>query len=114
MMTVTAMNAAPAIYDHRWTERTNHLDHVLQDFIAPYSFSFFGSFGVAKVSSASKKEFDAISSRCREQFLRADQTELRGLLRTQIILATFAPCQREQGHFGVETASQICEHGCGF
>src|SRR5260370_29009405 len=105
MMAVTAMNAAPAVYNHGGTESSNHLDHVLQDFVAPDFFGFFGSFGVAKVFGTSKKEFDAIASRSCEQLLRADQTELRCLLRAKIVLASFATGQREQGDFGMEAAS---------
>src|SRR5260221_12237794 len=90
VVTVTGVNAAPAVDDYRWPEGANDFDHVLENFAAPNLFGFLGSFGIAEVFCASEKEFDTVAARGGEQFLRADETELRSLLRTEIVLHAFA------------------------
>ncbi len=87
---MAGVNAAPAVNNHCWPEGANDFDHVLQDFVAPDFFSFFGSFGVTKILGASEKELYSVAARSGEQFLRADETELRGLLRPEIILPALA------------------------
>ncbi len=90
MVAVTGVHAAPAVDDHGWPECAYDLNHVLQNFVAPDSFRFLGSFGIAEILCAREKEFDAVSARGRKQLLRADETELWSLLRAEVVLPAFA------------------------
>src|SRR5438445_4607538 len=111
MVAVTGMNAAPAVYDNRWSKGTNDFDHVLQDFVAPDFFSFFGSLGVTKILGASEEEFHAVTASRGKQFLGADKAELRGLLRPEIILPAFAASKGEERDIRMKAPGEIGEHG---
>ncbi len=114
MVAVTGVNATPTVNDDRWPEGANDFDHILQNFVAPDFFCFLWSFGIAEVFCASEKEFDAVAARSGEQLLRADETQLRGLLRAEIVLPAFAACERKERDFCMEAAREIGKHGGGF
>src|ERR1700737_4026225 len=111
---VTCVNPPPAVDDYRWPEGANDFHHVLKNFAAPDLFCFLGSFGIAEVFCASEKEFDTVAARGGEQFLRADKTELRGLLRTEIVLTAFAAGEGKERDVGMDAAGEIGKHGGGF
>ncbi len=90
VMSVTGMNAAPAVDDHRWPESADDFDHVVQDLVPPDFFRFFRRFGVAEVFSAGEKEFHAITAGRRQQFLGANQPKLWSLFWPEIVLSAFA------------------------
>jgi hypothetical protein len=114
MMAVTAVNAAPAVNDYGRPEGTDDFDHILQNFFTPNFFRFLGSLGVAKIFCAREKKFDAVTARGGKQLLRANKTKLRSLLWAEIVLAAFAASEREKCDFGMESAREIRENGCGF
>ena len=66
----------------------------MQNFVAPDFFGFFRSLGVAKILGAGEKQFDAITARGGEQFLRAYEAELRRLLWAEIVLPALAARER--------------------
>ncbi len=114
VVAVARVNAAPAVDDDVGAEFADDTDHILEDLIAPDLFGFFGSFGIAKIAGAREVELHAIAARGGQQFLCANEAELRGLFGAESVLAAFAASQGEQGHIGVEAASEIGEDGSAF
>jgi len=106
VVTVTCVNAAPAVDDYCWPKGADDFDHVVQDFVAPDFFGFFGSLGVAKILCASEKKFDAVAARGGQQLLRADETELGSLLRAEIVLPALAACEGKERDFGMEARAR--------
>ncbi len=113
-MAVPGVNAAPTVDDHRGAKTANHLDHIVQDLVAPDFFRFFRCLGVAEVFGAGEKEFDAITPCGGKQFLRANQAKLGSLLWPEIVLAAFATSQGKQRDIGVQAAREISKDGGGF
>src|SRR5580704_6320249 len=109
MVAMPAMDAAPAVDHDVGPIRANHTDHFAENRVAPNLFRFLGRFRKAKVRRASKEKFYAVAARGREKFLSTDQTELRRLLRPQIILPAFAARERQQSNICMEAAGQISE-----
>ena len=101
MMAVAAVHAAPPVDDHVGAERANHAGHVFEDLIAPDFFGFFGRFRIAKILRTREIEFHAITASGGEKFLRSNQSQLRGLFGTKIVLPSFPPRQRKQRNVGV-------------
>ena len=111
MMTVSCVHTSPAIDHDVWAEASNHADHVLEDLVAPDAFRFLRRLGIAKIFGSREVEPHAVATRRFQQFLRADQSELRRLFGTKIVLAAFAACQGKQRHIRVKPPSKIGEHG---
>src|ERR1700676_3816317 len=109
MVAVAAVNPAPAVDHDVGTIGADDARHFSEDRVAPDFFCFFGSFRVSEIRRASKEEFYAVSARCREQFLRADQSKLRRLLRPKVILSAFAASESEKRHIRVQAACEIGE-----
>ena len=57
-----------------------------------------------------KKELCSIAARGRQQLLRANQAELRRLLRPEGVLAAFAAREGKQRDVGMQTSRQIRQH----
>ena len=114
MMAVATVNAAPIVDDNVGAEVPNDTDHVFDDLIAPDFFGFFGGFGKAEVTSACEEEPHAITACGSEQFLGADEAELRSLFGAECVLAAFAAGEGEKSDVGVEATSEISEDGGGF
>jgi hypothetical protein len=57
-----------------------------------------------------EKQFHAIPARRRQQLLRSNQSQLRILLRPQIVLPALAPRYRKQRHVRMQTAREIRQH----
>src|SRR5580698_4313009 len=113
-MSVAAMHATPAVDDDVGTIGADDAHHFSENCIAPDFFRFLGRFRESKIWRTSKKEFYAVASRGGEQFLRADQSQLRRLLRSEIVLSAFTASESEQRDVGVESAGEIGEQGGGF
>src|SRR5208337_206579 len=113
-MAVASVNAAPSVNHDVGTEFADDTDHVFEDRAAPDFFSLFGSFGVAKITGAREIELHAIAARGGEEFLRADEAELRSLFGAESVLAAFAAGEGEQGHIGVKAAGEIGEDSGAF
>ena len=114
VMTVPGVNAAPVIDDNVRTEGTNHPHHIFKDLPIPDFLGFLGSFGETKIAGAGEVEFDTVATSGGQQFLCANETELRGLLWTESVLAAFAACNRQKSDIGVEAARKIGEDRSGF
>src|SRR5262249_37247627 len=108
-MSVAAMNATPTVDHPVRPKRSEDTHPVGQHWIAPHSLCLFCSFGEPKIRRSGKEKLDAVTPRCGKQFLRADQSELRSLLRAKIVLATLAAGEREQRHIGVQPTCQVRE-----
>ncbi len=114
MVAMSRVDAAPVVDDDVGAEGADDADHVFEDLVAPDFFGFGGSFGVAKIFCAREVKFDAIAARGGQQFLCADEAELRGLLGAEGVLSAFAAREGEKGDVGVESAGEIGEDGGGF
>ncbi len=111
---VPAMHATPAIQHHIRAKSSDDADHVLKNLIAPDFLGFFRCLGVAEIFRAREIQLDAIAASGRQQFLRANQSQLRGLLRAKVVLAAFAAGQREQRNIRVQASRQVSKHRAGF
>src|SRR6185437_2953331 len=114
VMAVAAVHAAEIVDNDVGAKAADDADHVFENGVAPDFLRFFGGFGKTEVTRAREIEFHAIAAGGGEQFLRADQAELRSLFGAEIILAAFAARHRKQGHVGVQPAGKIGEHWAGF
>src|SRR5271154_676781 len=92
-------------------EPADYAHHVFENLIAPDFLCFFGRLRESEVTRAREIEFHAIAARRREQLLRANQTELRRLLWSKIVLATFSACEGEQSHVGMQASRKVSEYG---
>src|SRR5467141_3735998 len=106
MVTVPGANATPAVDDNRWPEGADDLDHVLQNFVAPDFFCFLGSFGIAEVFCASKKQSDTVAARGGQQLLRANEAKLGSLFGAEIVLPAFTACERKERDFCMKAAGE--------
>src|SRR5437870_7307468 len=104
MMSVAPVHAAPTINHHVRAKSPDYPDHILEDLIAPDLFRFLRCFRISKILGAREIEFHAVASRRRQQFLRADQSQLRSLFGAQIVLAALAACEGEQSNLRVQSA----------
>src|SRR6266436_366936 len=114
MMSMAAVHAPPAVDNNIRPECANHAHHFSEHRIAPHSFRFLGSFRESEIRCVCKKEFHTIATARRREFLRADQTKLRRLLRPQVVLSAFAARQRQQCDVGMKSAREIREQSRGF
>src|SRR5690348_13318472 len=110
MMAVPSVHASPAIDNNVGAEAADHADHIFEDLVAPDPFGFLGGFRKAKIFGACKEKPHAVAACGRQQFLRADQSELRCLLWAKVVLATLAACQGKQRDVSMEPSGKIGEH----
>src|SRR5438132_13054357 len=110
MMAVPAVHTAPAVNNNIGAESTDPPDHIFQDLVAPDPLRFLCSLRKTKIFSPRKVQPHAVAARRRQQFLRADQSELWRLFGAKIVLSALAACQGKQRHIGMQSASKIGEH----
>ncbi len=102
-----AMYAAPAIDHNVGTKFANHAHHVFQNRVSPDFFRFRNRLGISEILRAREVQLHAIPASGSEQFLRANQPELRGLLRAKRVLSAFPSRQRQQRNIRMKSARQI-------
>ena len=112
-MAVASVNTAPAVDDDVRPKGANHAHHVRKYSVTPNSLGFFRRFGEAKIRRASEEKLNAVTASCGEQFLGADQSELRRLLWAKIVLAAFAARKSEKRDIGMKAAGKVSEKGGG-
>src|SRR5258706_245818 len=99
-MAVATVHTSPTIDHNVWTKSANHADHVFEDLVAPDTFCFLRGLRIAEVFGARKVKPHAVSPCGRQQFLRADQSKLRGLFGAKVVLSALAAREREQREIG--------------
>ena len=90
MVPMSCVCVPPIVDDDVRPIRAHHAHHVVQDLIAPDFHGFFRRLRVAEIRCVCKKELRSIAARGCQQLLRANQAELRSLLRPEGVLAAFA------------------------
>src|SRR5208337_2010844 len=83
VMAVAGVDAAKMVDDDVGAEGTDDADHVFEDLVAPDFLRLFRRFRISKIRRTREVELDPIAPRGSEQFLGADQPELRCLLRAE-------------------------------
>src|SRR4030081_3151745 len=86
------------------------MDHVLEHLVAPDPLRFFRRLRIAKIFGARKVEPHTIAPRCRQQFLRPDQSQLRRLFGAEVVLPALTAREGEQRYIRMKSASEISKH----
>src|SRR5712664_4916242 len=114
MVAMSAVHSTPPIDDYVRAEVANDADHVLKNLIAPDFFGFLRSFRKSKIFRAREIDFHAVPARGGKKLLRSNQSQLRRLFRTEVILPALTAGQGKQSHIGVQTAREIGQGCAGF
>src|SRR5229473_8095124 len=110
MMSVAPVHAAPAVNHKVRPKSADHMDHVLEDLVAPDPFRFFRRLRIAKIFGSRKVEPHAVAPRCRQQFLRPDQSQLRRLFGAEVVLSALTAREGEQRDIRMKSACEISKH----
>src|SRR5579885_3647128 len=113
-MAVAGVNAAPIVNDNVGAKLADDANHIFHHWLAPDFFRFLGCLRKTKVLGSREIEFHAVAARGLEEFLRANQAELRSLFRAESVLAPFAARDGEQRDIRVQAPRKIGECGGAF
>ena len=106
-----ARRAAEAEEDHVRAVAADHPHHVAENaVVAPFLQGLLGGAREAEIDGAREELLGAVDLPRRQQFLRADDAELRALLAADQVLAAFAARQRKVGRAHVAPAREVGEH----
>lgn len=109
MMTMPAMDAAPAVDDDFRAEGADDTDHVFECDIAPDFSRLLWRADVAGIFRASEELADAVVLAGGEKLFGANDAELVALLGADGVLSTLSAGDGEEANVGVEAVGEIRE-----